>query len=297
MRRTLDTLIAQSVQPSLWVIVDDGSTDRTPTILAEYAAQYTFIRIVTRHNRGHRSVGPGVIEAFYAGLETVDINEFNFICKLDLDLDLPPDYFATLLKRMAENPRLGCCSGKPYYVDEANKRLISEKCGDENSVGMTKFYRTECFIQIGGFVRQVMWDGIDGHRCRMLGWIACSWDEPALRFIHLRPMGSSYKGILTGRQRHGYGQYFMGTHLVYMTMAAFYRMIQPPYFIGGSAMLWGFIQSWLAQKQRLEDVQFRKFLRKYQWNCLFQGKKRATELLDRQQKNVWNPKGTSQYSV
>ena len=58
-------------------------------------------------------------------------------------------------------------------------KLVSEKCGDENSVGMTKFYRVECFEQIGGFLRQVMWDGIDGHRCRMLGWIAASYDEPA----------------------------------------------------------------------------------------------------------------------
>ena len=191
---------------------------------------------------------------------------------------------------MAENPRIGSCSGKPYYFDKVSRRMVSEKCGDENSVGMTKFYRKDCFLQIGGFVRQVMWDGIDGHRCRMLGWIACSWDEPELRFIHLRPMGSSYKGILTGRQRHGYGQYFMGTHLIYMLVSSLYRMVQPPIFLGGLAILWGFLKSWLAKEQRLEDLEFRKFLRKYQWSCLFLGKKKATELLDKQQENVWNSK-------
>ena len=79
--------------------------------------------------------------------------------------------------------------------------------------GMTKFYRVSCFKAIGGFVREVMWDGIDCHRCRMHGWIACSWDEPDLRFVHLRPMGSSQQSIYTGRMRHGYGQYFMGTGL------------------------------------------------------------------------------------
>ena len=113
------------------------------------------------------------------------------------------------MDKMEADPRLGTCSGKPYML--LNGKLVSEKCGDENSVGMTKFYRVECFEQIGGFVRQVMWDGIDGHRCRMLGWIAASYDEPDLRFIHLRPMGSSHKGIFTGRIRHGFGQYFMGT--------------------------------------------------------------------------------------
>ncbi|MEO0770772.1 MAG: glycosyl transferase family 2, partial [Cyanobacteria bacterium J06649_4] len=82
-----------------------------------------------------------------------------------------------------------------------------ERCGDETSVGRNKFYRRACFEAIGGFVRQVMWDGIDCHRCRMEGWIACSWDEPALRFVHLRPMGSSQKNIFTGSTRHGSGQY------------------------------------------------------------------------------------------
>ena len=288
MRRTLDSVLAQSHLPTLWVIVDDGSTDSTPAILAEYAMKHRFVRIVTRQNRGHRNVGPGVIEAFYVGYETVDINRFDFICKLDLDIDLPPDYFATLLQRMAENPRLGCCSGKPYYIDKASGKLISEKCGDENSVGMTKFYRKECFQQIGGFVHQVMWDGIDGHRCRMLGWIACSWDEPRLRFLHLRPMGSSQMGILTGRVRHGFGQYFMGTSFAYMTISALYRMTRPPFIIGGLAMWWGYVRSLVAGRERLEDPAFRKFLRSYQWSCLLRGKQKATALFNAKGAKLWN---------
>ena len=191
MRRTLDSVAAQAAPPTLWVIIDDGSTDDTPRILAEYAARLPYIRIVRRDDRGRRAVGPGVIEAFYAGLETVDLGkgEFDYLCKLDLDLDLPPRYFEHLMERMEADPRLGTCSGKPYFPHPETRRLISEGCGDETSVGMTKFYRVRCFQDIGGFVRQVMWDGIDNHRCRMLGWKACSWDEPDLRFVHLRPMG------------------------------------------------------------------------------------------------------------
>jgi hypothetical protein len=48
---------------------------------------------------------------------------------------------------------------------------------------MTKFYRVECFREIGGFVPHVMWDGIDCHRCRMLGWTAQSFDEPEPRYV------------------------------------------------------------------------------------------------------------------
>jgi len=289
MNRTLDSVIAQSVKPFLWVIVDDGSTDESSEILNEYAKKHNFIKIIQRMNRGYRSVGPGVIEAFYTGYKAMQNKDFAFICKLDLDLELPLRYFEILIQRMDENPRIGTCSGKPYFVDQKSRKLVSEKCGDENSVGMTKFFRKACFEQIGGFVPQVMWDGIDGHRCRMLGWIACSWDEPDLRFIHLRPMGSSHKSIWEGRMRHGYGQYFMGTDLIYMTVSALYRMTRPPIIIGGLAMWWGFVKSLLSGKERLNDPAFRSFLRKYQWSCLIRGKVRATALLNEKRESYWDP--------
>ena len=189
MRQTLDTVIAQSVRPARWVIVDDGSTDATPQILADYAAKHDWIQIVTRKDRGRRAVGPGVIEAFYAGYDVAEPDRFTYLCKLDLDLRLPPRYFEILMERMEADPRIATCSGKAYV--EEHGQLKDERHGDETSLGMTKFYRVERFKAIGGFVREVMWDGIDCHVCRMHGWTACSWDEPDLRFVHLRPMGSS----------------------------------------------------------------------------------------------------------
>ncbi len=288
MRRTLDTVLRQSVLPALWVIVDDGSTDQTLDILAEYAQRFDYIRIIRRADRGRRNVGPGVVEAFYDGYQSIDPEAFDYICKLDLDLDLPQDYFEQLMKRMEAEPRLGTCSGKPYFCT-ADGTLVSEACGDETSVGMTKFYRVACFLDIGGFVPQVMWDGIDCHRCRMQGWIACSWDEPVLRFIHLRPMGSSYRSIWTGRMRHGFGQYFMGTSFVYMTASAIYRMTRRPYVLGGLLMWWGYVSSMLLRKDRYDDAAFRRFLRRYQWNSLLLGKAKATRVLDKQQAMKWNP--------
>ncbi len=278
-RRSLDSVVRQTVTPARWIIVDDGSTDDTPAILAEYAAKHPWIQVVRREDRGKRAVGPGVIDAFYAGLAHANLAEFPFLCKFDLDLDIPPRYFEILLARLAAEPRLGTCSGKPYFPDPVNGRLISEKCGDEMSVGMTKLYRTACFQEIGGFVREVMWDGIDCHRCRMLKWIACSWDEPELRFIHLRPMGSSQQSIWVGRQRHGFGQYFMGTGLPYMTVSSIFRMAHPPYLVGGFAMWWGYVRSAWQRKPRYNNPEFRRFLRRYQRDCLLRGKHRATAAL------------------
>lgn len=286
-RTTLASIAAQTVPPALWLIVDDGSTDGTAQIIAEYAARYRFIKVIKRPDRGARAVGPGVVDAFYAGYETIDLQDFDYLCKLDLDLDLPARYFEILIERMEANPRIGTLSGKPYVL--VGKDYIPEPCGNEMSVGMTKFYRVDCFQQIGGFVRQVMWDGIDCHRARMRGWVAASADDvAALRFTHLRPMGSSQKGILTGRARHGYGQYFMGTAPFYMLASSVFRMRSTPVVLGGLAMIWGYVRGAARRQPRLDDPEFRRFLRRYQRLCLLKGKPRATAQIEREQRGAWH---------
>lgn len=284
-RRTLESVARQSIAPALWVIVDDGSRDQTPAILEEYAHRLPYMRVIRRPDRGYRKLGGGVIDAFYAGYESISPSQFDYICKLDLDLDLPPTYFETLMSRMEAEPRIGTCSGKPYF--RAGGRRRREVCGDENSVGMAKFYRTECFEQIGGFVRELMWDGIDGHRCRMLGWIATSWDDPALNFEHLRPMGTSHKSWWTGRVRHGAGQWFMGTLAPYLAASVAFRLFHPPAVIGSLAIAWGYFKSAISGKPRYGDEKFQKFLRHYQWLCLLKGKARATAELNEHGAAVW----------
>lgn len=286
LRKTLDSVIAQTAPPTTWIIVDDGSTDATPAILSEYTARHTWIKVVRKPDRGHRAVGPGVIEAFYFGLSQISLTDFDYVCKLDVDLDLPPRYFEILMTRMEENPRLGSASGKPYNRTKSGA-WVSERCGDEMSVGMTKFYRVSCFEDIGGFVRQVMWDGIDCHKSRQRGWVVRSWDEPDLQFEHLRPMGSSQQNILTGRARHGFGQYFMGSDPIYFLATAVFRMTQWPYVIGGLAMIYGYFRALLLGAPQLDDPPLRAFIRSYQREALRKGKAGAIASIEARQASVW----------
>ena len=296
LRRTLDSVAAQSVQPALWVVVDDGSTDETSAILEDYATRLPYLRVVRRDDRGRRQVGPGVIEAFYAGLETLNLEDFDYLCKLDMDLDLPNRYFEMLVERMENDPRVGTTSGKPWFIHPQSGTLVPEICGDEMSVGMTKFYRVTCFTEIGGFVREVMWDGIDCHRARMLGWIAESVDLEPIRFIHLRPQGASQKGIWTGRLRKGFGQYFMGTSPLYYLAVVIYHLPAYPMFIGSVAMLWGYLRSWLLGLPRYDDLEFRRFLRSYQHACLRSGKRAATDRINAEREQLWRASHPGQSS-
>jgi glycosyltransferase involved in cell wall biosynthesis len=274
LQRTVDSVAAQTVRPARWIIVDDGSTDDTPRLLEEACRAHDFIEVLRRDDRGDRAVGPGVIDAFYAGLDQLDLDELDYVCKLDADLVFGPRYFERLMELCEADPWLGTVSGKLFL--ERDGRLVPERCGDENSVGPSKFYRVACFRDIGGFVREVCWDGIDGHVCRMSGWVASSVDEPDLRIVHLRQMGSSHKGLWTGCLRWGRGKHFMGSGLAYMLAVAVYRSAERPWLAGGLGILCGYLGAVIRRRPRYERPDYRRALRRYEWSCLLRGKGRTT---------------------
>jgi biofilm PGA synthesis N-glycosyltransferase PgaC len=86
LERTIESLLKQTIPPAEWVVVNDGSTDRTGEIIDRFAAEYSWIRAVHRANRGFRKPGGGVVEAFNEGLAVVKPNDWDFIVKLDGDL-------------------------------------------------------------------------------------------------------------------------------------------------------------------------------------------------------------------
>ena len=276
--KTLQSILNQTIQPVQWIIVDDGSTDNSVALIEAYRDRMPFIKIVSRDTK-ERRVGAGVILAFNEGLAHVDVEDYDFLCKFDVDLDLPDAYFETLMRRMNDDPTLGTCSGKAYYIHPQTGARVSELCGDEASVGMTKFYRRECFEQIEGFVAEVGWDGYDCHRARWFGWRAMSWSSPeALQFIHLRPMGSSQKSIYRGRIRHGKGQFHLGAHPLFFLASSLYRSVrQKPYVTGTFFSIFGYIKAAVTGEKRFGDRDMTRFVRAYQMRALRIGKAAAAE--------------------
>lgn len=267
---TLGCMQAQTHPPAEWVIVDDGSTDSTPEILAQASETTDWVRVVTRPDRGFRKVGGGVVEAFYAGLDTVEV-DYDFVVKLDVDLEFSPRYIERVLEWFDANPTLAAASGKIFRKEE-DGQFVEEFIIDEQVSGAFKFYRREAFERIGGFVREVMWDGIDFHRARMEGYITASIPDPVLRITHLRLMGSTEKNIFRGRMRWGRGQWFMGSAFVYIAASGVFRMRERPRIIGGLLIILGFLWAALRMVPRYEDPRFRRALRSWQrqrlWNLM-----------------------------
>lgn len=289
LKKTLDSVLAQTVLPRRWIIIDDGSTDNTPQILASYVTNHPLIEVHSRVDRGRRALGGGVVEVFNQGMALLADDPAEFVCKLDVDLILPPRYFEMLLDEMARDKRLGSVSGKPYFPigRELCGELRSERISDDVSAGMTKFYRRTFLNDIGGLVTGLIWDGIDCYRGRMLGWRSKSIERPDLRFVHLRPMGSSDRGIFTGRRRLGEGYWFLGAAPLFVLVSAAYRVGHKPKLLGSLATLQGYAKAWIKGTARYDDSEFRRYLRRYHRAILTRGRRQAIALFDQEGAATW----------
>ncbi|MBR3923399.1 MAG: glycosyltransferase [Kiritimatiellae bacterium] len=88
LRQCLDSVVNQTLRDIEIICVDDGSTDGSAAILAEYAAKDKRLKIVTQENRGHGS-------AWNRGLE---IASGEYVYFMDADDELAaPDALARLV--------------------------------------------------------------------------------------------------------------------------------------------------------------------------------------------------------
>ncbi|WP_348674612.1 glycosyltransferase family A protein [uncultured Abyssibacter sp.] len=264
-RLTLDAMVAQTVWPAEWIIVDDGSSDDTPDIVRSYQKDYPFIRLITRDDRGKRVLGSGVIEAFNFGRAQLQ-SDYAYICKLDGDMSFDERYLETMLEAFAADPRLAAVSGKVYRPEDDG--LVEEYIIDEVVAGQFKFYRRSAFEEIGGFTQTILWDGIDIHKCRMKGWSTRSIRDDRARLYHHRMMGSSDKNVYKGRVRLGRGIWFMGYHPAYAVASGMFRMGEKPYVIGGLIIIGAYFYAALKRDPRYDDLEFRRDLQAWQMQRL-----------------------------
>lgn len=258
---TLRSVTAQTLLPALWVIVDDGSTDRTPDIVREYQARFPFIRLVSHHRDGMRHPGSRVIHAFNRGREAVGQTQYDFIVKLDCDLSFGPDYFERLLDRFDDNSTLGIASGVYLELDDAKGWSIVTM-PSYHAFGACKAVRRECFEHIHGFITVPGWDTVDEIRAWRTGWETCHFVD--LETKHHKPEGSGIGRVKTGRM-HGEIYYRTGGDPIFLLFKILHRITKPPIVIGAFALAQGYCSALLTRKSLLvtnaEARHYRRTLR------------------------------------
>lgn len=240
----LDSVVSQTYLPLKWVIVDDGSTDRTAEIVAAYAQQHSWIELVRMPPRVERHFA-GKVYAFNAGLERVRHLQFDLLGNLDADISFSPDHFSFLIDRFNEDPRLGL-AGTAYMQDGWDSTKDSFE-GVTSVHGACQLFRYQCYLDIGGYVanRAGGIDWIAVTTARMKGWKTRNF--PERRFHHHRIMGTAERSRLGAAFDYGMKDYFLGGSPIWELCRVAYRSTKPPILGGGVALLLGY--SWAAIKR------------------------------------------------
>jgi len=247
---TLRSMAWQTVKPVRWIIVDDGSSDRTPELLAKYAAEHSFIRIITSPRGQARQPGSAVIQAFNRGYELAKDVEYDLIVKLDCDLSFDPNYFEKLLGRFSANPKLGIASG--VYLESLGGVDWSEIAMPEyHACGASKVIRRDCWKQINGFVPSRGWDTVDEIRAITHGWETTHFRD--LKMKHWKIEGAGI-GPWKTNIMHGEIYYLTGGGFFFFLLKVLHRIKSRPVLIGGVAVLWGYLRSLLTRKTRLVNA-------------------------------------------
>lgn len=264
LEHTVKSVISQTIKPIEWVIVNDGSSDRTGIIIDSYSKQFQWIRPVHRKNRGYRKSGGGVIEAFYDGYEQLRFQAYDFIVKLDGDLSFDPDYFERLFCHFRENPELGIAGGMIYHV--INGTLKLEKNPIFHVRGATKVYKKDCWDALGGLLKAPGWDTLDEVKANMLGWRTKSFSD--LKIIHHRYTGAA-DGTWSNWVKNGRANYISGYHPLFMLFKCIKRTFQKPYLLVSLGLFWGFLSGYLKRISQVNDSHLINYLRKQQINRMF----------------------------
>jgi glycosyltransferase involved in cell wall biosynthesis len=270
--KTIQAVISQSLIPEAWILVNDGSTDRTEAIIRSYAGRYDWIRLISLADRGYGQPGGGIVEAFNQGLRGIDAAGYDFLVKLDGDVSFGVGYFEDIAGLFAANPRLGIAGG--WVADFVNGRLRPHVHPANHVRGCIKAYRRECFREIGGLRPQLGWDGLDEMTAQLKGWETKSFR--GIVVLHLRPMGA-VGGALKAKLRDAKGACIMGYHPLFMVGRCLTRMVidRPP-ILGGLTMLLGYVYFKVMAVKQVDDRRLVEFIRNQQRNRMKFWKRRTS---------------------
>lgn len=238
-------MINQKLRPLKWVIVNDGSTDRTREVIEKYLSQNDVIELLNVERGTERSFG-NKAKAFNLGVQHLKGVDYEFIGNLDSDIILEPDYYSNILQIFAKDPKLGVCGGI-IYTTVGNAFVTTDRTLD-SVAGAVQLFRRACFISIGGGYTPLPYGGIDAAAeitAKMKGWTVRK--SPKNKAYEQRQTGTAMSSPLAACYRLGCRFHSLGYGLVFFALRCLYRIGDPPAVLGSCAMLLGFVGSMIKR--------------------------------------------------
>lgn len=266
--KTIASVVAQTVRPLQWVIVNDGSTDNTQQMIEKWVAENDWISLVNSQDRGFSAVGRGIVESFHKGYQQIKDLDWDFLVKMDGDIELDPDYFENLVRHFEKDEKLGV-GGATCYLLEEDGSLSEEKTPTFHPIAAARMYRRSCYDEIGGLALTNAWDTVDLLRARSKGWTTRRF--PELRIIHYRIM-SSRTGLWEGKKRTGRNLYLTGYSTLFLVARCLYRLFKKPYVVESAGVMFGYFRAMLKNEPRVVTPEEMAYIRKEQFQRLL-GKK------------------------
>jgi glycosyltransferase involved in cell wall biosynthesis len=263
--KLIRSVISQTVPPSRWVIVNDGSTDATPSIVSGYVAKYDWIELLNLSPHRDRSFAAKVY-AFNAGFERVKNLEYEVIGNLDSDISFEPDYLEFLMNKFQEDPNLGV-AGTIFHQEGYSSATDSFE-GQNHVAGGCQLFRRHCFQDIGGYIPNnaggIDWIAVT--TARMKGWKTRSFREKF--FFHYRSLGTAERSLLASTFSYGEKDYYLGGHPLWEVFRGAYRATKKPYLLGGLALFSGYVSAFLRRMDRPVSDELMRFHRREQMKKL-----------------------------
>lgn len=276
-------MLGQIILPTLWVIVDDGSTDKTCELLEQIEQKYCWIKCVYLKEQ-KEYLGAHIASVYNTGFEfakdySTKYNvKWEYIAILDSDTLPEPQYFEKCIKECESDQKLGIVSGSTCDLienifDELSNKKINitdyefwntypftfenNQVRDDLPMGSARLWRRECFDETGGGYDYVhIPDTISTVKAKINGWkTKCC---PRIKLIERR--GSTAIGKWYGHEERGASNYVIGLPLTLIILKTLNYSFQKPYYIG-IAYLSGYLKFFIYRKKKVDNLEVRKYYR------------------------------------
>jgi glycosyltransferase involved in cell wall biosynthesis len=255
--RLAASLVAQTIRPRAWTIVDNGSTDGTLEVAHRLAAEHEWVHVLSLPGTSSADRGAPVVRALQAGIAALAPEPPEILVNVDADISMEPDYFERLLARFDANLSLGIASGSAFELQRGSwqQRYVT----GTTVWGASRAYRWECLQELLPLEERVAWDGVDEFKANSRGWRTAAFEE--LPFRHHRREGERDGTAWRARRNQGNAAYYLGYRSWYLVLRAVWQMRREPAALG---MIWGYAVAALRRDARNSDPEARAYLRRQQ---------------------------------